>query len=212
MLSDLQYGEVPFIEAKVEAEQMLSMAFELEPNLASAYATQGFLYLNGANQMEALSNFHRAIGNDPNNAYAHLMIAEIVAESGNFDASMEELELALTLDHRYPVIQYRLVINSLAKPDLEAVRRSVRPDQALLAEALIDFQLLCRLEVLAGHYEEAVGMLEAAFANRAIDWADLESPWYGPLRPRKDFKVLNQAVQDHMNRQREQLGWQPIES
>lgn len=385
LLSDLQYGEVPFIEAKAKAEQMLAKAFQLEPNLASAYATQGFLYLNESNQMEALSNFHRAIANDPNNAYAHFMISEILVESGNFNASMEELELAFRLDRRHPVIQYRVVINNLARGNFEAVRRSVRPDQALLAEALIDFRLgreaagvtkaieyltleetgfagvhlrmelarryyyrlgnldlaqqtisetstfagrvyfqaleypevayqllrrvpedyhsrfskfllarsqirtgrfddclatvgyesvanmpvqgqiylglpgnelnlaffaayclselsrteealqlqsellryhqlairqgeppgyfrlLARLEVLAGNYAEAVGLLEAAFANHAIDWTDLENPWYDALRSRADFTALNQAVQDHMNRNREQLGWDAID-
>jgi len=385
LLSDLQYGEVPFVEAKAEAEQMLARAFGLEPNLASAYATQGFLYLNESKQMEALANFHRAIANDANNAYAHFMISEILAESGNFDASMKELELAFALDRRHPVIQYRLVMNYLALGNFDGVRDSVRPDQALLAEALIDFRLgreadgvnnaneylriaetgfagihlrmelarryyyrlrnldmaqktisetntfagrvyfqaleypevahqllrrvpddyhsrfskyllvrsqiqtgrfddciatsgyesvanmpiqgqiylglpgnelslaffaayclselgrdeealqlqselmryhqlaikqgeppgyfrlLARLEVLAGNDEEAVGLLETAFANHAVDWTDLANPWYDPLRLRADFIALNQAVQDHMNAQREQLGWQPAE-
>jgi len=133
LLSDLQYGEVPFIEAKADAEQMLARTFELEPNLASAYATQGFLYLQESNQMEASSNFHRAIANDANNAYAHFMISEILAESGNFDASMEELELAFALDRRHPVFQYRLVMDYLAAGNFDGVRDSVRPDQALLA-------------------------------------------------------------------------------
>ena len=385
LLSDLQYGDVPFIEAKEEAKQMLARAFELEPELSSAYATEGFLYLNEANQMEALSSFHRAIATDPNNAYAHFMISEILASSGNFAGALKELEVAYALDSRHPVIQYRLVIYYLGQGNFSGVRQSVRPDQALLADALIDFRLgreadgivkateylnleesgfagihlrmelarryyyklknidmaqktisetnafagrvyfqaleypevayqllkkipdgyhnrfskfllarseirtgrfddcldavgyqsvetmpirgeiylglpgnelslaffaayclselgrveeaarlqeelmryhrlaiqqgeppgyfrlLARLELLGGNHDEAVRLLQEAYANQALDWTDLGNPWYDILRSRPDFVALVEAVYGHMNQQRQQLGWPPVQ-
>lgn len=140
LLSDLQYGEIPFVEAKSLAQEKIAKAFELEPDLASAFATEGFLLRNEGKQMEALSKFHRAIAIDPNDAYAHFMIAEVLAESGNFNDSFQELSKAYELDSHHPVIQYRMVQYYLALRDFDAVKRVVRPDQALLAEALIDFR------------------------------------------------------------------------
>ncbi len=140
LLSDLQYGEIPFVEAKQQAEEKLAKAFTLEPDLASAFATEGFLLRNENKQMEALSRFHRAIAADENNAYAHFMIAEILIESGNFDASFEELKTAYKLDNRHPIIQYRILQYYLALRDYEAMSNIVRPDQALLAESLVEFR------------------------------------------------------------------------
>lgn len=141
LLSDLQYGDVPFVEAKVEALQALDKAFSLEPNLASAHATLGFMLRNEGQQMEALSSFHRAIAADPNNAYAHFMISEVLADSGNFSGSLKELETAYALDNRHPIIQYRLVMYYLATLNRAGLEQVIRPDQALLLEALWDFRL-----------------------------------------------------------------------
>lgn len=335
--------------------------------------------------MEALSNFHRAIAVDPNNAYAHFMISEILAESGNFNGALKELEVAFDLDKRHPIIQYRLVIYYLGQNNFEGVRQSVRPDQALLADALIDFRLgqdadgiekateylkleesdfagihlrlelarcyyyrlnnldmaqktisetnafagrvyfqaleypevayqllrqvpddyhnrfskfllarseirtgrfedcletvgyesvttmpihgeiylglpgndlslaffaafclselgraeeakqlqeelmryhrlaiqrgeppgyfrsLARLELLGGNADESIRLLREAFRNHALDWTDLENPWYDKLRERADFAALVQSVYQHMNEQRRQLGWSRID-
>ncbi|MFN3238768.1 MAG: hypothetical protein ACE37D_17130, partial [Pseudomonadales bacterium] len=141
LLSDLQYGDIPFIEAKQLAGEKLERAFLLEPDLASAHATQGFMLRNEGEQMEALSSFHRAIAADPNNAYAHFMISEVLADSGNFTASLEALEKAYGLDSNHPIIQYRLVQYYLATLNRAGLERVIRPDQALLLEALWDFRL-----------------------------------------------------------------------
>ena len=384
LLSDLQYGDQPFVEAKAEAQQLLKRAFELEPDLASGLATEGFLYLNEGKQMEALANFHRAIADDHNDAYAHFQIAEIMAEIGNFDASLQSLEKAYQLDPRHPVIQYRLVTYYLSLKNFDGVKASVRPDQALLADALIDFRLrreaagiekatryleldeagfagvhlrmelarryyyqlknidmaqqtisktntfagrvyfqaleypkvayqllrqipdgyhtrfsryllvrsqlltgrfedsletigyqsvetmpirgqvylglpgneltlaffaayslhelgrtdeamalqkelmryhrlaieqgeppgyfrhLARLETLAGNQERAVTLLQEALENAALDWTDLANPWYDVLRDMPGFIAIEQALYDHMNQQRQALGWQPV--
>jgi TolB-like protein len=141
LLSDLQYGDMPFVEAKQLAGDKLERAFLLEPNLASAHATQGFMLRNEGKQMEALSSFHRAIAADPNNAYAHFMISEVLADSGNFGASLAALEEAYALDNRHPIIHYRLVQYYLATLNREGLAQLIRPDQALLLEALWDFRL-----------------------------------------------------------------------
>ena len=141
LLSDVQYGEVPFVEAKVVAEEKLAKAFELEPELATGYATEGFIHRNDGNQMEALSSFHRAIAVDPNNAYAHFMISEVLMDSGNFNESLAELEVAYKLDSVHPIIHYRLVQYYLAIENFSGLKGLFRPDQTLLTGALIDFRM-----------------------------------------------------------------------
>ncbi len=138
LLSDLQYGEIPFIEAKAQAQEKLATAFALEPDLASAFATEGFLLKNEGDQMEALSRFHRAIAVDPNNAYAHFMIAEVLSESGNFNESFKALKKAFELDNRHPIIQYRLLQFYVANREYDVLPELVRPDQTLLVEAIVD--------------------------------------------------------------------------
>ena len=384
LLSDKQYGETPFIEAKAESLAALDRAFNLSPNLATALATQGFILINEGEQMEALSSFHQAIASDPNDGYAHFMISEVMAESANFSKALKALETAYELDNRHPIIQYRLVQYYLAKQNLTGLKRIIRPDQTLLLEALVDFRSgleadglkkaekyltleeagfagvhlrmelarryyyrlanlsmaqkaisessafagriyfqaidypevayqilrqipdgyhsrfsksllargqirsgrfesclsslgyesvektlirgslylglpgsdltlayfqafclsklnrveeaaalhaellryhelaiargeppgyfrhLARLEMLVGNHDNALSLLEQAFENVALDWTDLDNPWYDEIRGTARFSALQQALYNHMNEQRQLLGWQPV--
>lgn len=87
---------IPFVEASSAAQVSLDTALTLNPDLASAHATQGLVYTQQAMRMPdgkywqyADSSFKRALELNPNNAEAWMWYASIKENEGDYAQAIE---------------------------------------------------------------------------------------------------------------------------
>ncbi len=97
-------------EAVAEAEQAYSKALELEPGYTPAEMALGILYARTGDSSKAAAQLHDATLSNPDSADAHYDYALVLAESGQPDPALHELEecLAIQPDHLEAQMQARL--------------------------------------------------------------------------------------------------------
>ncbi len=103
------YGDMPPREAFPKAKEAAVKALEIDPGLAEAHGSLGFLRLvyewdwQGAEQA-----FVRAIGLNPDSATAHGQYTILLHAMGRFDEAQERRKRALSLDPLSPIIHSAL--------------------------------------------------------------------------------------------------------
>ena len=80
------------------ATQSAHRALELDPNLSEAWVSLGDLKEGARNWDEALTDFRRAVALNPNNAWAHECLADILDIMGKPEEVWKEYEIAQELD------------------------------------------------------------------------------------------------------------------
>jgi DNA-binding winged helix-turn-helix (wHTH) protein/tetratricopeptide (TPR) repeat protein len=86
-------------DAAEKAKGLVRKALELDPNLAEALATRGWLGLAYDWNYEAAErDLLRAIELEPNNDTAHWLYALLLTNRGHFDEGLREMEAALAID------------------------------------------------------------------------------------------------------------------
>jgi DNA-binding winged helix-turn-helix (wHTH) protein/TolB-like protein/Flp pilus assembly protein TadD len=93
------YAVVPPKEAFPAAKEAAKRALEMDDELAAAHATLGFInFYYDWNAQAALSEFRRALADNPNYAMAHSWYGENLAAMGRFQEADAEARLALEDD------------------------------------------------------------------------------------------------------------------
>lgn len=91
--------EYAFTYETKRAADALSKALELDPDLAEAHATRGFLQMfHHWDWKEAESSFQRALELAPNAAKTHHWYGVFLSVQGKFDEALVEMQKALDLD------------------------------------------------------------------------------------------------------------------
>ncbi len=86
-------------EAFLKAKQAASQALQMDPELADAHATLGFVHFYfDWDGVAAENEFQRALREDPNYAFAHAWYAEDLAAMGRFREATAEAKRAQELD------------------------------------------------------------------------------------------------------------------
>jgi eukaryotic-like serine/threonine-protein kinase len=93
-----QYGISPADEVRPRAREAANRALALDPTLAEAYASRGFVEHAEFRWADAESDFRRAIDLNPNYATAHHWYANYLSQSGRFGEAVSEIERAQQLD------------------------------------------------------------------------------------------------------------------
>lgn len=93
------YAVIPPKEAFPAAKEAAKRALEMDDGLAAAHATLGFInFYYDWNAAAALSEFRRALADNPNYAMAHSWYGENLAAMGRFQEATAEADLALQDD------------------------------------------------------------------------------------------------------------------
>lgn len=72
--------------------------------------------------------------------------------------------------------------------------------------------LKARLKVIDGDFDSAMADLERAAAGNRLLWFDRYDPVLRPISDRRDFKAVFDEVDAHVNAERAELGWGPMEA
>ncbi|PKI17947.1 tetratricopeptide repeat protein [Colwellia sp. 12G3] len=101
------YGNLPGNEANIAAKDALDTAFQLNPNLAAAHATQG-LMLTESDAEKAEQSFKTAISINPNYAMTYMWYGALLQSNGDIDGAHKLFEQAYVLDPKSPVAAYNV--------------------------------------------------------------------------------------------------------
>ena len=101
------YGNVSEKQANSAAKEALNAAFQLNPNLAAAHATQGLL-LTESDVIKAEESFKKAIKINPNYAITYMWYGSLLQSNGDIDGSHKLFEQAYVLDPKSPVAAYNV--------------------------------------------------------------------------------------------------------
>jgi TolB-like protein/Flp pilus assembly protein TadD len=101
------YGNLPKKEANKAAQEALTTAFTLSPNLGAAFATQGLL-LSQSDTEKAESSFKKAIDSNPNYAMTYMWYGSLLQGRGDYIGAHTLFEKAYVLDPKSPVAAYNV--------------------------------------------------------------------------------------------------------
>jgi len=99
-----------------KANGTVRKALALDPSLAEAYVSRGYLLwsrANGWSVERAVSDYRHALELNPNLAEAHHQLANVYNHVGLFDRADDEIKKAVGLDPLNPAIRFRVGINLL---------------------------------------------------------------------------------------------------
>jgi TolB-like protein/DNA-binding winged helix-turn-helix (wHTH) protein/Tfp pilus assembly protein PilF len=153
-------------KAMVAAREALS----LDPNLAEAYVSRGYLLWSRSNNWaheRAVGDYRRALSLNPNLAEAHHQLANVYNHVGLLDKAQGEIEQAVQLDPLNTGIRFRVGINLLYQGKYEESLAAIR-DSEKFNPPLWAFQTSFALQHL-GRREEAQKRVDSLLAEKPDD-------------------------------------------
>jgi TolB-like protein/Flp pilus assembly protein TadD len=147
-------------EVYPEAIAAAERALELNPTLAAAQATRGFVSLIAWDWEGAEEYWRRALALDPDHAYARYWYSVLLQSLGRMDEAREQATLAIELDPLAPQIRSGLITHYNASWQFDrAIAEGLR-----LVRSYPDFEngwsYLASAYTGAGRFEEALDALE----------------------------------------------------
>jgi TolB-like protein/Flp pilus assembly protein TadD/tRNA A-37 threonylcarbamoyl transferase component Bud32 len=143
-----------------EAEQALTRALELNPNLAEAWASAGLLAINRQQHERAEQMLRRAIALNPNYAPAHQWLAGPLIALGRRDEALAQAERAVALDPLSGIIN-----NTLGQARVNVGR---------FDDALVAFRQAIEIDSTFPYPYGQIGNVHAMVFGRF----DAAVPWY----------------------------------
>jgi len=101
------YGNFSEVQANESAQDALNKAFDLNPNLAAAHATQGLLFTE-TDKQKAVQSFEKAIQLNPNYAITYMWFGSLLQSNGDISGAHKLFEQAYVLDPKSPVAAYNV--------------------------------------------------------------------------------------------------------
>ncbi|HYS24852.1 MAG TPA: tetratricopeptide repeat protein, partial [Vicinamibacterales bacterium] len=92
------YGVLPVEDAQLRARDAATKGLELDPSLAEAYASRGFIYDDEFKWAAAENDFKQAVTLAPGYSTGHHWYAMFLAGQGRLDEAMKHITTALALD------------------------------------------------------------------------------------------------------------------
>ncbi len=231
----LEVAEEPFAAAHLRLELSrryyygLGNVSQAQSSVSKSFTVAGHLYFQSLQYPEVAYQVLRQVPEKYTNRISRYLLVRSEIFTGRFDACVETIAES-------PLSNQPLqgqVYSSLPGSNIELAFYNayclqqigqVEAAQALNEEVLRYvnraiangephgyFRALSRSTLLAGKPDEAMTLLRQAWDDKALDWTDLQSPWFDELRDHAEFAQLKKAVQDHMNQERKVLGWDAIE-
>jgi TolB-like protein len=161
-----------------------------------------------------------------NGIWIHMAVAEFMNQ--DFQTSAQYFERAIGGNEAIDGPLFGLLPERMRAPYLAyAWQKSGRIDRAnqlieTIESTLVQFKnsgatarhlvLEARLNVLKGREDDALLALIEAHRSQKLSWFVLREPFFDTLRDRDAFVSLVKEVDDHINRERAKLGWDPVKS
>lgn len=101
------YSDLPKEQANIAAKEALNTAFQLNPKLAAAHATQGLL-LSESDTKKAEQLFKQAISLNPSYSMTYMWYGTLLQSNGDFSGAHKLFEQAYVLDPKSPVAAYNV--------------------------------------------------------------------------------------------------------
>jgi tetratricopeptide (TPR) repeat protein len=156
------YGVLPPRAAYPPARASAEQAVRLDPSLAQAHATLGFVqYAYDWDWAGSERSLRRALELDPSYATGHQRYASLLALQRRLPEALEEIDRALALDPRSLLVNLTMAWLHYFARDDEAAREHCRRTLELKPDFPTTHLLLAAVHSLAGRAEEALAEHEA---------------------------------------------------
>jgi len=170
------YGQMPVEEAIARAAPLVEKALELDPNLAEAHASRGFLDRLREDSAGAERALRRALELNPDYSMAHAWLGLTLTDLGRLREARAEYERAYEADPLSPIIGSNLGFALLKSDELDAAREHFHRVMEIAPEFTVAHSGMAQLERRSGRLETAEEWWERASRinpNRAYYPANL---------------------------------------
>ncbi len=121
-----EYAGVPSAETLPKAQAAAERALQIDPSLAEAHTSLGFLFHNQWRWAEAEEEFKKSIALNPNYPTTHHWYSITFRTKRQFDAALREMKLAQELDPLSPNIGSNLAMMFLLNDDTDSAVREFK--------------------------------------------------------------------------------------
>jgi TolB-like protein/Tfp pilus assembly protein PilF len=162
LLSMNHYGNLPLKDAIARAETAVQKALELEPELAEAHASLGFVRLHQGDCAAAERALRRSLELNPGYTVAYVWFGLVhIAQRRYEDATAANRE-AFRRDPLSPIVNCNVGIDALRFGDLDGAQARFAAAMEIDPEFLVPYSGMSRLEVRRGRPREALRWMEQA--------------------------------------------------
>lgn len=156
------YGQLPVDEAIALATPMVERALELDPRLAEAHASRGFLDRLREDPSAAESALRRALELNPDYSMAHAWLGLTLTDLGRLQEAHAEYQRAYDADPLSPIIATNLGFSLLKLGQLDAARECYERVLEIAPEFTVAHSGMAQVEHRAGRPELAEEWLQKA--------------------------------------------------
>ncbi|MEX2125077.1 MAG: tetratricopeptide repeat protein [Woeseia sp.] len=156
------YGQIPVEEAIAHAAPMVERALELDPRLAEAHASRGFLDRLREDSAGAERALRRALELNPDYSTARSWLGLTLTDLGRLRDAGAEFQRAWDADPLSPIIGSNLGFSLLKSGELDAAREHFQRVMEIAPEFTVAHSGMAQLESKSGRLEAAAEWWERA--------------------------------------------------
>lgn len=156
------YGQLPIDEAIALAAPMVVRALELDPRLAEAHASRGFLERLREDPSAAEDALRRALELNPDYSMAHAWLGLTLTDLGRLQEAHAEYQRAYDADPLSPIIATNLGFSLLKLGRIDAARECYERVLEIAPEFTVAHAGMAQVEHRAGSPETAEDWLQKA--------------------------------------------------
>ncbi|MGH8496433.1 MAG: tetratricopeptide repeat protein [Gammaproteobacteria bacterium] len=156
------YGSIPVEESIARAAPMVEKALQLDPKLAEAHASRGFLDRLRQDSTGAERHLRRALELNPDYPMAHSWLGLTLTDLGRLREARAEFERAYESDPLSPIIGSNLGFAQMKGGDLDAAREHFHRVMEIAPEFTVAHSGMAHVERRLGRFETAQEWWEQA--------------------------------------------------
>ncbi len=149
------YGQIPVEEAIARAAPLIDRALEIDPRLAEAHASLGYLYRLRQDPVAAERALRRALELNPDYSTARSWLGITLTDLGRLREARAEFERAYEADPLSPIIGCNLAYSLIKSGEPDAAREFFERAMEIAPEFTVAYSGLAHLERRAGRPELA---------------------------------------------------------
>jgi tetratricopeptide (TPR) repeat protein len=171
---------------------VISLSFQLTAQNARQFYKAGLTFVESGNHKDAIDQFTRALGLDPEYAQAYVERARSFEAAGDLQKAADDLKRALTFEQKEPELYFDAArINFILgnyNNSLELINNSIALDR----KSELAFRLLSRIQMALEDYSNALIAI-----NKALDLKNNPENNYYRGQVSEKMKNFNQAEIDY---------------